>query len=485
MTIVRLTNGGNIHNATLSPDGKYFAYTELDGLVARLFLRQVAGGQPVLLVPELETIITGLTFAPDGQALYFVMVDRSNPLGALYRVPTKGGVATKIMTLIVSPVAFAPDGQRIAFIRLAEDGNKKTTSLVLADHTGSHEQVLLTRSGPEQFGTHGPSWSPDGKEIACQLWYGLTGSSDVVWRVGGVNVQSAALRLLTDQQWDGCGRLVWLRDGRGLVMVGTKLGESDTTARDTVWLISQPDGVPRRITTDLSRHFYSSLGMTADGQSLLVVPFNRTSQIWSVAAQEREQQIHFDAGSAKQLTTGTSEGRAGIVSLDDGHLVYVARTGEHVDLWRMRDDGNPPQQLTTEPPFLEEVSAPPDGRYYVFASKHAGRSHLFRVNQAGGNLQQVTHGESREIDSDCSPDGRWIVYASLSHQLGQYAKYRLWKIPAAGGVPSALTEHEANSPHFSPDGQWISYVYQEAPGQWRVSVISAETKLSNCLARLS
>lgn len=126
----------------------------------------------------------------------------------------------------------------------------------------------------------------------------------------------------------------------------------------------------------------------------------------------------YDAASAVQLTTGTSDGRAEIVSLNDGRIVYVARTGEQVDLWRMSNKGTQQQQLTFTPPFLEEVSAPSDGSFFVFTSNHAGYSHLFRLNHDGTNLRQLTSGESHEIDSDCSPDGLWIVYASQSSPPG-------------------------------------------------------------------
>ncbi|MBS1787535.1 MAG: PD40 domain-containing protein [Acidobacteria bacterium] len=472
ISVMRLTNGGYIRTAALSPDGKYFAYTEQDGVAAHLWLRQVAGGQPIKLVPETEQTILGLTFAPDGQAIYFTALGQGDPQGAVYRVSTLGGAVTKVLTGVISPVALSPDGRQLAFIRIEGSWEEQRggNNLVLADVTGGNERIVLRRGGLERFGITGPAWSPDGKEITCQILSGMTKTSDEVWRVVGVDIQSGAQRLLTTQQWDGCGRIAWLRDGHGFVMVGTKQGEGVTTARDSVWFISQPDGAIRRITTDLSRHNYVSVSVTDDGQSLLVIPFNRTSQIWSVEARGQGEKMRYDAHTVTQLTTGTGDGRAGIISLGDGRVVYVARTGEHVDLWRMNIDGSQQQQLTTTPPFLEEASAPTDGSFFVFASNHAGYSHLFRVNGDGTNLRQLTSGESREIESDCSPDGRWIVYPSKSSLPGKIAEFNLWKIPAEGGTPISLTDHEAQTPHFSPDGQWISYGYADAKAGYVVII---------------
>ena len=101
----------------------------------------------------------------------------------------------------------------------------------------------------------------------------------------------------------------------------------------------------RRITTELNRHDYNSLSVTNDGQALLVLPYTRTSQIWSA---KMNGQARYDAGNAVQLTTGISGGQAGLVSLTDGRVVYVARTGDHVGLWQISATGGQPKQLTTD-----------------------------------------------------------------------------------------------------------------------------------------
>lgn len=471
--VARLTNGGYIHHAVISPDGRYFASAEQDGAAVRLWLRQVAGGPPVVLVPEIKARVLGLTFARNGEAVYFVTSDQSMPRGTLYRVGLLGGAVAEILTGILSPIAFAADGQRIAFIRVDGEGEKQSTHLMVADSKGSNVRTVLTVGGAERLGLSGPAWSPDGSEIACQLLSGKE-TSENVWRVIGVNSQTGAQRMLTEQQWDACGRIAWTLDGRGLVIAGTKQGDGVTTSRDSIWFVSQPGGAVRRLTADLNRHVYVSVSVTDDGRSLLVIPFNRTSQIWSVEGRIQGEETRYDLQPPVQLTSGTGDGRAGVASLKDGRVVYVARTGEHVDLWRMDYDGSNPQQLTTDPPFLEEVSAPVDGSFVVFASNRAGYSHLFRVNRDGTELRQLTSGESVEIDSDCSPDGRWIIYTSRSGAYGKIADFKLWKIPAEGGTPISLTDHAAETPRFSPDGRWISCLYPDEKGVRRVAVIPAD-----------
>lgn len=474
MTIVRLTNGGFIQHAVISPDGKYFAFMEKDGASAQLWLGEVAGGPPRALVRGIEQPIVGLTFAPDSQAVYYVLAGKQNPSGALYRVPASGGPVTQLLSGVASPVAFAPDGKQIAFVRLvgqldAVEGN----SLVVADTTTGNERVVRTHRGVERLGLDGPSWSPDGKQVACALARGGAGKRDDEHRLIDIDVKNGSEVLLSSQVWDGIGRISWLRDGTGIVLVGTKSGEVVTPSRDAMWFVSQPDGAIRRITNDLNRHYYDSVSASDDGQSLLIIPYNRTSQIWSVTARAQNTVRLYDARTAVQLTTGTAEGRAGITTLADGRIIYVARTGESVALWQIRNDRSEQRQLTNTPAFLEEVSAPPDASYLVFSSNHAGLNHLFRVNADGTNLHQLTAGDSRESDSDCSPDGRWVVYASKSSSTDKISHFKLWKIPAEGGEPIPLTDHEAQSPHFSPDGNWISYVYWGESG-WRMTLIRSD-----------
>lgn len=461
-TVTRLTNGGDLHAAALSPDGKYFVYEERVGGVSRLWARQTERGNPVLLASAPERYLLGTTFAPDGGSVYFVAVEKQDPAGALYRVPTLGGPQTKLLAHVNSPVAVSPDGKQLAFMRWLDTAPE--SRLVVASADGVNERTLLSRQGKEWLST-GLAWSPDGKRIAFGLWTAPTLDSEQACRLMSADAQSGALESLTDQRWNQCGRMAWMGNGQGVVVVGTKL-EEQTVVRDQVWQISLPGGDVHRITNGLGRHFVDTLGLSADDSALLVIPFNRTSQLWSVATTG-------DESAAAQITSGTTDGRAGIAPLPDGSVSFVRRTGDHTDIWRAAADGTGQRQLTNDPPFVEELHATPDGRYLVFAAKRDGRSHLFRVDADGANLKQLTGGDSTETDSDASPDGGWLVYSSQQPLTDQSEPPCLWKVSIDGGQPVRLTEKQGLSPHVSPDGKYISYVFGEA-GRERIAVMPAE-----------
>ena len=256
--------------------------------------------------------------------------------------------------------------------------------------------------------------------------------------------------------------MAWMHDSKALVFIGTKAGEDFSTRRDQVYYISIPAGWSRRLTNDGSRYDYISLGVTAQDE-ILAVPFNRLSQIWSMPANGGSRDVI-------QLTTGFADGRGGIAPLGDGRVAYLARNGDGFSLWAMNSDGSSRKQLTTEPSAIEELRSSPDGSFFVFSAKKTGWNHLYRVNSDGSQLQQLTFGESQEVDSTISPDGRSIVYVSRTFREG-FENTALWKIAAGGGEPIMFADIKCFTPHFSPDGAFVSCVSAD----WKtISIVSAE-----------
>lgn len=458
LTFLSLTSGEDVNSATISPNGNYFVYSSHDGEKAHLWLQQTGQSNRQELISPIVGSIHGTTFTPDSQFIYFIVNQEPDAQNALYRVPALGGVHAKILTDITGPVSFSPDGREMVFPR----GNPgaSQSSLVIASSDGTGERILLERSGDDAiFG--GGAWSPDGKLIAY-------GAVKIAEREGqcaivGIEPQNGEIKMLSPEKWDNCFRMAWTRDGQGLVFAGTKFKEAYSTRRDQIYYLSLVDGESRRLTTDgSSRHQDASLGVT-DKDEILIVPFNRLSQIWAMDAAGNSR-------TAVQITRGFADGRAGIAPISDGRVAYLTRSGDGFSVWVMNADGSERKQLTTEPPEIEELRSAPDGRFFVFSARNDGWPHLSRVDTNGGNLTQLTFGESQETDSTVSPDGNWIVYNSYVFN-GTYGKSALWKIPSAGGEPVRFADLDCKTPHFSPDGKFVSCVSTD----WRrVSIVSAD-----------
>ncbi len=122
-------------------------------------------------------------------------------------------------------------------------------------------------------------------------------------------------------------------------------------------------------------------------------------------------------------------------------------------------------QLTVDPAFDGQPAISPDGAIVVFVSERSGVPELWIRPIVGGEEKALTSGDGGAVDPVFSPDGRWICYTSLRHG-------GIWRIPAAGGTPSRLTEFGSRAA-FSPDGSRLVFQSQEqvilGGGQWVAS----------------
>ena len=458
LSVVRLTNGLNPRGATISPDGKYFVYHELEGDRYRMWLQQTGQSSRVEVIPVSDRVISDKTFSPDGQFIYFLTADRSGARLSLSRVPTLGGPVANILSDINSPVSFSPDGREIVFARWNKEKSETSFVIKASDGSGVERQIYALKAITPWGGY--PIWSPDGRQITFSIQSAGDGQN-ATCSLASVPAGGGELVPLSDEKWDECFRMAWKPDGSGIYMIGTKEGDGLSIRRSQVYFISYPQGRSRKITTEDSRHQPDSLGVTTDG-SVIAVPFNRSSQIWSMNA-------NGDSRTAVQISNGLADGRPGIAPLPDGRVAYITRTGESLNVWVMNQDGSDQKQLTVDPEFIEEVRSGGDGRYLVFSGVREREQHLFRINSDGTHLRQLTFGESAESDSSLSNDGNWVVFGSTDHSTPRF-ELALFKVPVEGGERIRLNQKDCNMPHFSPDDKYISCVKD----QKEMLILSAE-----------
>ena len=462
MKISRLVTGaGNLGTVSISPDGRYVAYSLFKEDKVSLRVKQVStGGDREIVAPLADAAISGTVFSPDGELVYYNLVHREqSPLGALYQVPVIGGrEPKKILEQISSIMSFAPDGKRFAFVR--DFSRTGDSALMIGNVDGGEPQQLAKRGGNDWF--YGvPAWSPDGRVIACPAASDTGGTQFTVVEVpaGG-----GAERAITSYKWRGqIFRPVWQKDGSGLILNGMEL----PTSPSQIWHISYPDGAVTRITNDLTEYGSSSFGLTADSSTIVTIAVEESSKIWLAAPNTEE-------GSAKRLTNGKYDGLAGLDWMPDGRMVYVARTGDYLDLWIMNADGTGQKQLTSNEDLESGVQVSPDGRSLIFSSSRAGGlSHVWRMDADGGNPRQLTQGNFVDFRPFFSPDGQWIVFGSWKS-----GNARMWKMPVDGGEPVQLSNLPFNGSAFLPDGKSIFgdyYDEQVSPPRWRSALVSFES----------
>ena len=109
--VSRLTDNGDAHIATVSPDGKLVAFVDTQGSRSKLVVRQVANGGTVEVVAPTEDGFMQPKFSHDGEFIYYTKV--SNGLGTVNRVSTLGGKSKTLVTDVDSSVYLAPDGKTV------------------------------------------------------------------------------------------------------------------------------------------------------------------------------------------------------------------------------------------------------------------------------------------------------------------------------------------------------------------------------------
>jgi Tol biopolymer transport system component/DNA-binding winged helix-turn-helix (wHTH) protein len=447
ISITPLTNGNTVFEATISPDGKYFAYHEIEGGTNHFWVQQIGQTSRIEIISPREWRIGGKTFSPKGEFIYFAALERVGGSASLYRVPTLGGTVTKLAENVTSSPSFSPDGSEIVFGKYNKESNE--SSLVIASADGGLERTLLTRPGAGTLST-GNAWSPDGELVAFESIDTDSMSSSGRCSLHAIEIKSGNIKDLSPERWDECFRMVWTRDGKGLVLLGTRSGEGYSTRRGSIYYLSIADARSRRISTDGGRYQDSSLGITADN-SIIAVPHKMFSQIWVINAAG-------DARTAVQMTSGQMDGSSGVAPLPDGRVGYITRIGGDRKVWIMNADGSDQHEIADISPSIEELRATTDGRYFIFSGRFDGRSHLFRIDADGQNLTQLTTGESNEVDSTVSPDGRWVYYLSdviVGNDIKTYLKKT--EIDTGSTVDlKQITIASPMAPHISPDGKAIT-----------------------------
>ena len=451
--IARLTSTGKSRLVAISPDGKYVAHVVDDAGKQGLWNRQVASTVNAPIVPPAEVEYQGLSFSPDSNYVYYIAHEKGQPIRDLYQVSVLGGPVRKLIVNVDTAVSFSPDGQRLSFVRRFSD--RAEDALMVANVDGANEQKLLTRKQPDFFSISGPSWSPDGKTIACGA--GSTDKEGRFMNIVAVDVATGAEKTLTSRKWIGVGRVAWLgQDGDELVINALE----QTLGLYQVWIVALHDGSVRRITNDLND--YRDLSLTADASILAVTQSDQLSSLWNFESNMAE--------AAQQITSGKYDGYYGLDWKPDGQIVYASSSSGNQDIWQVDAGGANPKPLTIEARSNVWPAVSPDGRYIVFTSDRNGTLHLWRTDRDGGNPTQLTNGGGEDW-ATFSPDGRWVIYTVT----GGVDRFTLWKISIDGGAPVRVTEKLALQGSISPDGKQIACGYRtDVRSPWKLALFPFE-----------
>ena len=417
----QLTNyGGSETAATIAPDGKSFAFVSDHGGTTDLWVRQIAGGEPVRLTNDAADEFSP-EYAPGGETLYFTRTDATGT--AIWTIGAFGGQARKVLNDAQSAVP-SPDGRMLAWYVSAVNN---VFSLGVSGADGSNRRTLVSNV----LATGGilrASWSPDGHTLAYTSG-GLFAPSNLFV----IDVRSGATRQVTQftRSGEGIQTAAFLPNDRSLIV--SYATATQAMFSNDLGVVDLETGAVDRLTMNVAESF-TLPSVSADGARIVVSANRIERELWKVPYGPDPD---ANGRAAARIMDASQDPMWTYVSRDGRTLLFNNALAGSRNLWTMPLDGSAKARQITMVPgdAVMHSSLSPDRTSVAFASRATGNSSIWVQNVDGTDLRQLTRDDAADVWPAWSPDGRWIVYGSLRGQ-----GWEIRRVPAGGGPSEKMDD---------------------------------------------
>jgi eukaryotic-like serine/threonine-protein kinase len=171
------------------------------------------------------------------------------------------------------------------------------------------------------------------------------------------------------------------------------------------------------------------------------------------------QQLTWREREGKELGTIGEPGDYGNVALspDGTRAALSRRNGPASNIWLLDISRNTSTRFTFALADSDPVWSP-DGTRIIFTS---GRDLYQKPASGERDAQGLLSSSDLKYATSWSRDGRFVLYTLRAPK----GKGEIWVLPLEGDkkpAPFLVTEFNAQSAHFSPDGHWVAYVSDES-----------------------
>jgi len=429
LKMLTLTYSGKDTSPAISPDGKLIAFrSDRDG-TPRIWLKQLAGGNEVVLSSGPDDYPR---FSTDGSTIFFIR--RKEAGTSIYRIPVLGGEERKIIDDAHSADP-SPEGKKIAFLRWKAGESSLFTANV--DGTGV-ELVTLIEKILVQF----PRWSPDGKRIvATRNWTGNAVNLDAVLIVD-LNTKE---KRWTRSTWPTAA--VWISGTQilyGIPQSATAIGIANARLSGTIVL---QDVVTRKMR---SLFWFPSSGDILDklGKDSLLL------QSSSMRQNLRQFALTESTSTGRWFTRGNSADRQPVYSPDGKRILFSSIGSGNLDLMEITVETGAVKRITDDAADDWDPAYSRDGKHILWSSNRDGHFEIWIASTDGSDARRITNDGMDAENPTITPDHRWILYNSYNPE-----KFGVWKIHPDRTGEARLVSGLTQWPETSPDGKHVAYTW--------------------------
>ncbi|MDR3510443.1 MAG: winged helix-turn-helix domain-containing protein [Caulobacteraceae bacterium] len=421
----------------ISPDGRMIAYSAgPDVLTRQIFLRALAGGEPVRLTDEPGDHISP-TWSPDGGRVAYVLSQPGQPCRIMV-TPAPAGSAREVgrcQTDERSQVIWAHAGETLFFIdRPGPEASDRIVSLDLA--TGRRADVTHPPAG--SLGDHSIGLSPNGRMMSFERTLTELVSPMVIRDLASGHERVIA----KDPDLSPGG---WTADSRSVLLSGRVDGDN------VIWAFPANGGRPTHLMSGPLQ-----MGRVATGpKGMVAVEVN--TEVFNLASPPKT------PGGEPQILDPAKAVDGAPAFGPDGTLAMVALRAGEAGIWIQRP-GEAMRELIRTPPgaYLDGPSFSPDGTRLAFPIGSGGRFVIRVVSIAGEDVASAPFAGSEISVPTWSADGRAVIFAGRDER-----GWRVWR---------ADLDHPDRLTPVSGPG-WLSVqardgalygVRTDAPGVWRI-----------------
>ncbi len=437
--IVRLTSGPPREvSPVVSPDGKWVAYLSDAGGSGNVWLKFVAGGEPINLTASsgleigLGNGIGGLDISPDGTRIAVPARMRgTNATFTTWEIPAPLPGAPRRVLDVGNGMRWSPDGTQTVFIK---PGSAAGDALFVGGADGANaREIVPPRNG---LHIHWPVFSRDGFVYFLRTFTTVANLDPAeIYRIdprGGAMepVVQTPRRALHPAPTP---------DGRGLIYAA-----DPSTAELRLWWRPSPDAPARQLTTGVGE--YAEPQISADGKTLVCTLYELRQSI-----------ARINVDGKPPVVTAVTDGFQGdldpSLSPDGARLVFTSsRSGGRL-VWTARPDGSDARPLTSGTAYDVRPAFSPDGRQVAFVSDRSSRRGIWVVDADGGTPRKIIDAETTG-GLTWSRDGARILYSA-----GAGDGPGLWSVAASGGAAERIaTPTFAAEPATSPIANVIAFM---------------------------